>query len=84
MSHLITTSFSRFSLTQEEAVSGQTLTTQNIQFMQNLMCDAAEEKLALKFDPFNPMEFAQREAELMGQIGILRMLIEFSRQPSTT
>lgn len=79
MAHQVVTTFTRYSLTQEEAQSGQTLTTQNIQVMQNLMCDAAEEKLALKFDPQNPMEFAQREAELMGQIGILKMLIELSR-----
>jgi hypothetical protein len=82
MAYQLITTFTRYSLTEEEATAGQQLTTQNIQVLQNLMCDAAEEKLALKFDPQNPMEFAQREAELQGQIGILKLLIELSRSPS--
>ena len=47
--------------------------------IQNYICDAAEERLALKFDPAKPMEFAQREAEIQGQIGILKLLCELSQ-----
>lgn len=84
MSYILPSSFTRYHLTQEETLAGQILTAQNIQYIQNLICDAAEEKLGLKFDPLNPMEFAQREAELMGQIGILKMLIELASSPSLT
>ena len=52
--------------------------------MQNLISAAAEEKLGLTFDPTNPNPFIQREAELTGQIGILRMLIELSRSVSSS
>lgn len=82
MSHIIPSTFTRYSLTQEEIIRGQTLTTDNLNLLQNYMCDAAEEKLSLKFDPLNPIVFAQREAELQGQIGILKMLIELAVQTS--
>lgn len=82
MAHPIPSTFTRYHLTSEEQLSGQTLTTSNLQLLQNYICDAAEEKLALKFDPTNPLVFAQREAELQGQIGILKMLIELATQSS--
>jgi hypothetical protein len=78
MSHTIPSTFTRYSLNQEEIINGQTLTTANLQLIQNYIVDAAEEKLALKFDPSNPLAFAQREAELQGQIGILKMLVELA------
>lgn len=85
MSHILPSTFTRYYLTPEEITTGQHLTTQNLQLLQNYIVDAAEEKLALKFDPSNPLAFAQREAELQGQIGILKMLVELasSINPST-
>lgn len=80
MAYPIPSTFTRYHLTSEEQISGQTLTTSNLQLLQNYICDAAEEKLALKFDPTNPLVFAQREAELQGQLGILKMLVELSAQ----
>ena len=79
MAHPIQSSFTRFHLTDEEQVQANSLTSLNICNIQNLICSAAEEKLALKFDPSNPLAFAQREAELQGQIGILRYLLELSQ-----
>lgn len=79
MSHVIPSTFTRYSLTEEEQKSGQTLTTTNLQVIQNLICDAAEARLALTYDPLNPVQWAQREAELQGQIGILKMLCELSQ-----
>ena len=78
MAQLINSTFTRYKLTEQEQLAGQMLTTSNIHVMQNLMCDAAEERLSIKFDPTNSLAFAQREAELQGQIGILRMLIELA------
>ena len=78
MAHIIPSTFTRYSLTPEEQFSGQTLTSTNLMVIQNFISDAADEKLTLKFDPLNPSEFIQREAELTGQIGILRMLVELS------
>ena len=84
MAHPIPSTFTRYSLTQEEESAGQQLTTANLYMIQNLICDAAEEKLALKFDPLNPLVFAQREAELQGQIGILKLLVELASFPVST
>lgn len=38
----------------------------------------ATEKLALRFDPTNPQNFVQREAELQGSINVLLYLIDSS------
>mgnify|MGYP003653026580 CR=1 FL=1 len=78
MAFQLPSTFTRYKLTPEEQANGQTLTTNNLYVLQNFICDAAEEKLALKFDPTNPLVFAQREAELQGQIGILKLLIELA------
>ena len=79
MAHPINSTFTRFKLTPEEQVNGQTLTQNNLYVLQNLICDIAEEKLSLKLDPLNPLVFTQREAELQGQLGILKMLVEISQ-----
>lgn len=79
MAQILPSSFTSYSLTASEQAAGQMLTEANVMHMQNLICSAAEEKLNLTFDPTNPNPFIQREAELTGQIGILRMLIELSR-----
>jgi hypothetical protein len=84
MAQILTTSFTSYSLTPAEYASGCLLTEANIMNMQNLICSAAEEKLGLTFDPTNPNPFIQREAELTGQIGILRMLIELARSVSSS
>ena len=84
MAHQIPSTFTRYHLTTEEQLNGQNLTTNNLYVLQNLICDAAEEKLSLKFDPGNPLAYAQREAELQGQIGILKLLIELASQTVRT
>jgi hypothetical protein len=84
MAHQILSTFTRFQLTPEEIQNGHTLTTNNLYILQNFICDAAEEKLALKYDPSHPLEFAQREAELQGQIGILKLLVELAASSSPT
>lgn len=74
MPQVVQSSFTRYRLSSEEQRSGESLTPDNLCVIQNLICDAAEEKLNLKYDPTNPMQFAQREAELQGQIGVLKLL----------
>ena len=78
MAQIIPSTFTRYELTEGEQKAGQQLTISNIQVLQNLMCDAAEERLALKFDASDTVQWAQREAELQGQIGIIKLLIELS------
>lgn len=80
MARELNNSFTRYKLTDEEIIRGQVLTTENAHVIQNLIADAAESKLNLKFDPTNSMAFVQEEAELQGQLGILRLLLDMSLQ----
>ena len=75
MSTLVPNSFSTYSLTAEELAVGSQLTELNLRVIQSLISESAEEKLALKYDPQNPLAFVQREAELQGQIGVLKYLV---------
>jgi hypothetical protein len=75
MSPNINSSFLKFNLSEEEHKAGAVFTMSNRAVIQNLIADAAEEKIALTFDPLNPQSFIQREAELTGQIGILKYLL---------
>lgn len=75
MAHIVPNSFTSYKLTSEEVRAGSILTSNQIQVIQNLISEAAEEKISLKYDPQNPLVFVQREAELQGQIGILKFLL---------
>lgn len=78
MAHLLPNSFTRHSLTQEEQSSGQSLTSNNIMVIQNLISDVAEKRISMVLDPLNPVAYAQEAAELQGQMGILKFLLECS------
>lgn len=86
MSYLLPSIFSKYYLNEEEQKLANTLTTLNVQNMQNLMCSAAEEKSALEPDSEHIQKFIQKEAYLSGQISILQMLISLaeSATPSHT
>lgn len=76
----IQSSFIKYDLNEAELKAGSVFTLDQRAVMQNLIADAAEEKLALTFDPNNPALFTQREAELTGQIGILKYLLDLQSQ----
>lgn len=73
-------SFVRYEMTESEIKAGSVFTLDQRAVMQNLIADAAEEKIALTFDTNNPQQFIQREAELTGQIGILKYLLDLQSQ----
>ena len=75
MADPIDTSFIAFKFTPEELVGARALNPLQRQYFQTLRTDAAEEKLALEYDPKNELNFAQREAYLRGQMDILEMLL---------
>ena len=68
-------SFLSYHLTPAQEAAGSTFTLDQKAVIQNLIASAAEEKIALTFDPTNRSIFIQREAELTGQIGILKYLL---------
>ena len=67
--------FTEYTFSPEEQALACRFTVLQRQWLQNEMAIAASEKLALTFDPQNPLSFAQQEAELAGKIGILSYLL---------
>ena len=78
MARILPNSFTAYVLTEDQIKSGTQLTPENVYVIQNHISALAEEKLNLIFDPLNPMSFALRNAELQGQIDILKMLVDAS------
>jgi hypothetical protein len=74
----VQTSFTKTELTVEEQKAGSILSSLHHAVIQNMIADIAEEKLALKFTPNDVLTFTQQEAELAGQIGILKHLLDLS------
>jgi len=74
----LSTSFVSYVMSQDEISIGSVLTTLQKQCIQNQICSLAEQKLALKYSPENPMLFLQQEAELQGQLNALKYLIILS------
>jgi hypothetical protein len=69
-------SFTSFNFTKEELAEAYKFTPLNRMALQQEISICAEEKIALKFDPNDPVRFAQQEAELTGKIGILQYLLD--------
>ncbi len=74
--HIRINSFTEFTVSETEQISGQTLTHCNLLVLQNLVAAVAQEKLALKFDVSKPTEFAQQEAYLAGKLDAYNYIIE--------
>lgn len=72
-------SFVKYTLTGDEKKAGSCFSSEQKAVIQNLIADLAEEKVSLTYDPQNPLQFTQREAELAGQIGILKYLLELHK-----
>jgi len=68
--------FTKYILTDEEELAGIQFTTEQRMYIQNIIADAAEEKVRLTFDPTNSHLFIQREAELQGTIRTLSNLLQ--------
>jgi hypothetical protein len=78
-----TNQFSPFNvttLTTAEKVESSKLSTLQKINIKNLICNIMEEKLNLPFTPNNPLEYAQREAYLKGEIEILNYLLAMSEE----
>lgn len=76
MAQQIVNSFTQFSLTDEEQIAGQTLTTNNLLCLQNHKAVIAQEKLNLTYDPDAPQKYALNLSFLAGQLALIDYLIE--------
>jgi hypothetical protein len=72
----LTSSFIKYNLTPSEYLEGCKFNLMQKSVIQNLISEIAEEKITLKFDPLTPSIFLQREAELAGQLSILKYLLD--------
>jgi tRNA G18 (ribose-2'-O)-methylase SpoU len=75
-----TSTFLKYELNDDEKRIAHLFTQENIYGIKNLIAQAAEEKITLKFDPDKVMAFVQREAELQGQINILNYLLQLHEE----
>lgn len=60
----------------EEERAAHALNPYTLAWIKSLRADAAQDRLDLAFDPQNPLQFAQAEAALKGQIQILTHIID--------
>jgi len=75
-----TNQFQSWTLTPEEYLQGGLLTILQKQVIQNQIASVATQKINLTFTPAQPLEYAQQEAHLRGQIDALSYLLTLSEQ----
>lgn len=80
MAQLIPNSFASYILSPEEEESGQVLNQNQKMVLQNKLSTIAEEKIRLTYDASMPTVFAQREAELQGQMSVIQWLLDSSER----
>lgn len=78
MATLIPNSFASFDMNDEEVAIGSIFTITQMQMLQNDLATAAEEMLALEFDPTCPIMYTQQEAYKRGQMELLRHMLDRS------
>lgn len=68
--------FVRYDLTAHEERQGRILSENQIAVLNNDLCEALQQRLALRLDTLNPVEFAQVEAERTGKVLYIQSLLE--------
>jgi hypothetical protein len=71
--------FSKFQLSEDEMLLGMEFTYIQEAFIQNQMCAAAEQRIALDFSEEFLNDSLKKEAALTGEIRGLEYLLEISR-----
>jgi hypothetical protein len=75
-----TNQFQSWTLTPEEFLQGGLLTSLQKQVIQNQIAQVAAQKINLEFIPTEPLQFAQQEAHLRGQLDALSYLLTLSEE----
>jgi hypothetical protein len=70
--------FQSWVMTPQELAQGAIFTITQKQYIQNQIANLAQEKLNLNYDSTNPILYAQRQAELHGQVLALQFLLSTS------
>lgn len=75
MATQVTNEFTSWNMSDQEIQMAQTLSAEQVMYFQTMMAGYASKKLALAYNSQNPLQSAQREAELQGQIGVLQQIL---------
>ena len=67
--------FTYWELSDEEVTSGSILSAEQYALIQNDISELAHRQVALKFEPTNPVKFAQEQADLAGEIVALKNIL---------
>ena len=70
--------FTSYSMTPEELALAASFTPATRALLQNLISEAAHLRIAMLYDPANPIAFAQDESYNKGKIDILMYLLELA------
>lgn len=68
--------FTKYDLTPFEERQGWILSENQLAILNNDLCDALQQRLSLRLDMTNPVEFAQIEAEQSGKIVYIQHLLQ--------
>lgn len=73
---ILPTSFTKYSLTEKEIrLALLSFTELQIMYLQNILAESAEEKLALTVPANDIPSFLQQEAEIQGRIKIMQYIL---------
>lgn len=68
--------FTKYSLTPEELLTGQKLSNLQIAVLKNKEAEIAECILNLEFDTADHLKFVQNDAYLKGQLSLIKFLLD--------
>lgn len=68
--------FSRYELSEYEERQGRILSENQIAVLNNDLTDFLHQRLSLRLDTTNPLQFAQEEAERSGKILFIQWLLD--------
>ena len=80
MGMLAPTSFTSYTLTEQELLEGAILNVAQKQVIHTERALIAEQILTLAYDPAKPLEFVQQDSYLKGQLSIYSTLLERSEE----
>lgn len=78
--NLFASSFQIFQHTELEALTGRIFTQSQKECLQNDRARIAEMILALTYNPQNPVQFAQDDAHLKGQLASISYILQMSEE----
>lgn len=72
--------FCEYNLTEEEQIEASILSPLQVMNIKNKIAMYTRERIAIKFDPLNPILFAQQEAAIKGSLEVLNYLLAESQE----